>query len=134
MRRIAQPVNNPEIEIFQRRPAFGGDIAEIGGIGGIANAVAERGDVAVLQVEGGERDRPALAEDLLALACFDRMPGQDRRIFAAFRRDEAIGEPRHAIGQRRLADALRAADQPGVRDSPAAIGGKQRRLRLAMPE
>src|SRR5262245_63356899 len=41
---------------------------------------------------------------------------------------------RHAIGQRRRADALRAADQPGMRDSPAAIGGKQRRLCLAMPE
>ena len=43
-------------------------------------------------------------------------------------------EPRHAIGQRRLADALRAADQPGMRNAPAAIGVQQRRLRLAMPE
>ena len=31
-------------------------------------------------------------------------------------------EARHAIGQRRLADALRAADQPGMRNAPAAIG------------
>src|SRR5258708_34501339 len=39
---------------------------------------------------------------------------------------------RHPIGQRRLADALRAADQPGVRNPPAAIGVQQRRLGLAM--
>ena len=43
-------------------------------------------------------------------------------------------EPRHPIGQRRLADALRAADQPGMRNTPAAIGVQQRRLGLAMPE
>ena len=43
-------------------------------------------------------------------------------------------ETRHAVGQRRLADALRAADQPGMRNPPAAIGGEQCRLRLAMPE
>ena len=38
-------------------------------------------------------------------------------------------EPRHPVGQRRLADALRAADQPGVRNAPAAIGVQQRRSR-----
>src|SRR5262245_12022802 len=43
-------------------------------------------------------------------------------------------EARHAVGQRRLADALCTADQPGVRNSSAAIGGKQRRLGLAMSE
>ena len=43
-------------------------------------------------------------------------------------------EARHAIGQRCLADALRAADQPGMRDPPALVGGKQRSLRLAVSE
>ena len=43
-------------------------------------------------------------------------------------------EPRHPIGQRRLADALRAADQPGMRNPPAAIGVQQRQFGLAMPE
>ena len=43
-------------------------------------------------------------------------------------------EARHAVGQCRLANALRAADQPGMRDSPAAIGVQQGRLGLAMPE
>src|SRR3954462_9253021 len=43
-------------------------------------------------------------------------------------------EAGHAIGQRRLADALWTADQPGVRYPPTAIGGQQRRLSLAMAE
>ncbi len=43
-------------------------------------------------------------------------------------------ETRHAIGQRRLADALRADDQEGVRHAAAAIGGKQRRLGGGMAE
>src|SRR5271169_6094584 len=43
-------------------------------------------------------------------------------------------EARHAISQCRLADALWTADQPGMRNAPAAIGVEQRRLGLAMPE
>src|SRR5712672_4252987 len=43
-------------------------------------------------------------------------------------------ESRHPIGQRSFADALRAADQPGMRNAPAAIGIEQRCLRRAMPE
>ena len=43
-------------------------------------------------------------------------------------------EPRHSVGQRRLADALRAPDQPGMRNTPAAIGLQQCRLGFAMPE
>src|ERR1700675_4485809 len=43
-------------------------------------------------------------------------------------------EARHPIGQRRLADAGRAPDQPGMRNAPAAIGIQQGGLGLAMPE
>src|SRR5207248_11155823 len=43
-------------------------------------------------------------------------------------------EARHAIGQCRLADTLRAADQPGMRNAPATISIEQGRLALAMPE
>ncbi len=43
-------------------------------------------------------------------------------------------EPRHPIGQRRLADARRASDQPGMRNPPAAIGIQQRKLGFAMSE
>ena len=43
-------------------------------------------------------------------------------------------EPRHPIGQRRLADTLRPADQPGMRNAPAAIGVQQGHLGIAMAE
>ena len=43
-------------------------------------------------------------------------------------------EPRHPIGQRRLADAGRPPDQPGMRNPPAAIGIQQSQLGVAMPE
>src|SRR5690242_16637496 len=43
-------------------------------------------------------------------------------------------ETRHPVGERRLADALRSPEQPGMRDATAAIGIEQRRLSLAMPE
>ena len=54
------------------------------------------------------------------------------------RRRRRIGmrqhEARHPIGQRRLADAALAADQPGMRHAPAAIGVEQRLLGLGMAE
>ena len=43
-------------------------------------------------------------------------------------------EARHAIGERRLADAGRTADQPGMRHAPAAIGVEQRALGLGVAE
>ncbi len=43
-------------------------------------------------------------------------------------------KPGHPIGQRRLADAGRPADQPGVRHPPAAIGVEQRTFGLGVPE
>ena len=43
-------------------------------------------------------------------------------------------EARHAIGERRLADAGRAADQPGVRDAAAFIGIEQRLFGLGVAE
>ena len=43
-------------------------------------------------------------------------------------------EPGHSISERRLADALRTSDQPGVRNTSAAIGIQQRHLGFAMPE
>src|SRR5262249_2715615 len=43
-------------------------------------------------------------------------------------------EARHAKGQCRLADALRTANQPGMRDTARAIGIEQRVLRIAMTE
>ena len=40
---IAQPVDDPEIEIFQRRPALARECRDVGRVGGIADAIAERG-------------------------------------------------------------------------------------------
>ena len=60
------------------------------------------------------------------------------RLGTLYRRRHGIGigehEAGHAIGQRRLADALRTADQPGMRNAPAAIGIEQCRLGLAVAE
>src|SRR5579864_2076050 len=46
----------------------------------------------------------------------------------------AMGENEtgHAVGKRGLADSLRAADQPGMRNASAAIGIEQCRLGIAM--
>ena len=43
-------------------------------------------------------------------------------------------ETRHPVGQRRLADAGRAADQPGMGNAPAFISLEQCALGLAMAE
>ena len=54
----------------------------------------------------------------------------------ACRQRIAVGEheARHAVGQRRLADALPASDQPGMGNPPAFVGTEQRRLGVAMAE
>ncbi|MGY3233407.1 hypothetical protein ACVMAJ_000297 [Bradyrhizobium sp. USDA 4448] len=52
---------------------------------------------------------PALADNDLAPAGLDRMPRQDRRIVAALRRDEAVGEPRHDVLRSRLIEIGRNA-------------------------
>ena len=43
-------------------------------------------------------------------------------------------EARHAVGERRLADALAADDQESVRNAPAAVGGEERTLCTSMAE
>src|SRR6185312_14720603 len=86
---IAQPVDDPELEVFQVTPTIGRNVAHIGRIGSIADPVTERLNLAVLQAEGRERDRTALPVDGAAFSGFDREIVEDRRIVAARRRDEA---------------------------------------------
>src|SRR5215475_4780974 len=43
-------------------------------------------------------------------------------------------EARHAVGERRFADAGRAADQPRMRDAAAAVGLEERTLGRGMAE
>src|SRR6266540_5896439 len=89
---IAKPVDDPEVEVFQRRPAFRRDIVEVGRVGGGPDTEAQRGNPAVVDQEGGKFYGAALPFGLVTLTRFDRMPRQDRRIVAALGRDEAIGE------------------------------------------
>src|SRR5580692_321668 len=89
---ITQAVDNPEIEVFEGSPARGRDITDIGGIGGVPNAIAERLNIAMLQDERRKRQWTALPFDGPAFAGFDRVMVQDRRIVAARRRDEAVGK------------------------------------------
>ncbi len=51
MRRVSQRVDDPQIEIFQRAPALARDVADIGRVRGVADAIAECRYVAVLQEE-----------------------------------------------------------------------------------
>ena len=71
-------------------------------------------------------------------AARDRMVGVDReRGRLLHLRRGRIGmrqhEARETIGQRRLADAGRAADQPGMRNAPALVACEQRRSASAWP-
>lgn len=58
MRRIAQRIDNPEVEILEKLPAFGRDRIEIGRIGNVCEAKAERVDFAVFEPERQELDLP----------------------------------------------------------------------------
>ena len=85
---IAQPVDDPEFEMFQKRPARGRDVADIGRVGGLADPIAERRNIAVLQEERRKRHRTALPFDGAAFAGLDRHDGPgsaDSRCLAARR-------------------------------------------------
>ena len=90
--------------------------------------IAERRDVAVLTRKADSVIAPPFPSIVLALAGFDRMPRQDRRIVAAFRRDEAIGEPRHDVLGGRLveidrnAPALVQHDRAQIVDAVGLVG------------
>src|SRR5690349_24399765 len=49
---VAEPIDNPQLEIFQRRPTLAWNVTEIGRVGGVADAVAQGGDLAVRRREG----------------------------------------------------------------------------------
>src|SRR6476469_8978121 len=96
---IAQTVDDPEVEIFQLWPALARDVVDIRRIGGVADPVTERWNIAMLQQEGRERDRPPLPFDAAAFAGLDPVMIQDRRIVAARRRGETVGKPRQDIAR-----------------------------------
>src|SRR5262249_29944653 len=125
---VAQAVDDPEIEIFEQRPAFTRDVADIGRIGGVRDAIAERWYLAVLEQKGGEFERASLPFGGMALSGLDRMTCEDWRIVAALRRDEAVGEPRHDVLGGRLVEidgnstALMQHHRPQIVDAMGLIG------------
>ena len=53
----------PEVEPARQRPGGRGDVVDIWGIGGAADAEAGRVDAARVHRKGAERDRTAIAGD-----------------------------------------------------------------------
>ena len=94
MRRLAQRVDDPDVEAGQRRDAFGRQALDVGGIGHVAEAEAERGDVAVLLQDRQGLDRAALPLDGDRLARHQPLLGQrsaDIRCRAASRSNSRSG-------------------------------------------
>ena len=90
MRRIAQRVDDPEIEIFQRVKAFGRNVVKVRRISSVADAVAERRNTAMLNQKRGQGEGTALPLDALGFTCLDRSLFENRRIVAAWRLLEAV--------------------------------------------
>ena len=94
MRPVAQRVDDPEIETCQGRDALRRDVAEIGRIGEVAEPKAKRRDIAVLLQDTAEPSiGPPCPSMVTGVPAVSRCSVEDRRIVAAGRRDEAIGEP-----------------------------------------
>jgi len=75
---VAQAVDNPEIEVFQRGKALLGNVVQVGRIGCAADPKTERGNLAMMNQEASSfTGRPSLR--WWPLAGLDRMARQDRR-------------------------------------------------------
>src|ERR1700730_10406090 len=115
------------------RPALSRDVVDIWRIGGIAEAITERRNIAVSQNERRERHRNALPFDGAALTGFDEVTVQDRRIVAFRWRHETIGKPQQdLIGSRlveidRNALALMQDDRTEIVDAGGLVGKLTRR-------
>src|SRR3954451_1482230 len=68
MARKAKPINDPEIELLQKRPALGRDVIDIRRIGSVGDPVAQRGNIAMMYDECRQGDCLALPFDGAALA------------------------------------------------------------------
>src|SRR5262249_23519678 len=92
MRRIAPRVDDPHIEVFKMLKRLLGEVAYIRRIGDAAEAEAERLNLPMALTKGQRIDHAPCPFDVHHLPGFDFMPVEDRRIFAAWRRLEAIVE------------------------------------------
>src|SRR5690606_6713183 len=92
MRNRAQGVEDPQVEALQERYRRFRQAADIGRVGKAADAEAERGDVAVLLRNGDRLEHAPGAGYMHGLRRIDVVGLEDRRIAAAGRRLEAVGE------------------------------------------
>src|SRR5579875_3818609 len=92
MRRVAQGIDNPEVEVLQEMSALRRDRVEVRRISHAAEAKAERVDFAMLEPERNEFDVAARTRNGAGFAGNEAPLGQERRIKTAFRRLENIAE------------------------------------------
>src|SRR5689334_6861158 len=92
VRRVAQRIDNPHIEILQMLERLLWEIAHVRRISEPAEAKAERLAAPVNLPEGKRLDHPAWPLKMRERARRDLVAEQDRRIVAAHRRLEAIIE------------------------------------------
>ena len=119
MRMVAQRVDDPQIEPGQRLDARGRHVVQVARIGERAEAEAERLDVAVVLQERQRLDRPALPVDRQrASPALSSCMFEDRRIVAAGRLHEAIGEARHQHARGRVVGVDVEAAPRMCRNSP----------------
>ncbi len=95
---VAQPIDDPQIEVLQRCKTLFWNVVQIGRVGGIVDPVAERRYVAMAQQERRDGQRPARPFDHAAFAGFDRPRFQDRRIGTARRLLKAISKAQPDMG------------------------------------
>ncbi len=90
MRRPAQGVDDPDVEIGQGRPALFRKADGVGRVGHLPEPIADRADLAVIDVEGGHRDRAAGTVDFPGLTMGrDQVSVADGRITASALEDVA---------------------------------------------
>src|SRR3569832_684522 len=73
MPRVAQPVDNPQIKVFQKGPAFGRNVVDVRRVRRIRNPIAERGNIAVLHEECRKRHRSPLPFNGTTFSRLDRV-------------------------------------------------------------
>lgn len=83
MRRAAQRIDDPDIEVLQKRQAFLWQVVQVAGIGQPGDAEAIGCDAAVELPERQRLDAPAGAIDADGIAVIEAVLVEDRRIFAA---------------------------------------------------
>src|SRR5215203_1271258 len=91
---VAQCVQNPNVEPAERLNAVRRQSAKVAGISKAIEPKTQRWDVTVLLQNRQCGNRASLPLNGQRLACLEPILASDRRVFAAWRRSEAIAEAR----------------------------------------